>query len=273
MKTQAVSSKLSPAQRKRLRLLLTKKGRAELGEFIGEGIRLLEESIHLGRLPLRVYYAEAKVADRGRSLLHDFKKAGVVIRAISALEMKQLSDTETSQGMIGIFKKPEFTSAELYKDNSRRIMLLDNISDPGNAGTLVRSALAFGFDLALFSTESVEPFNPKVVRASAGAILGLPIITVSISDIAVLKAKRDLTVILGDLRGERLDTAVEHISPEKAIILVIGSESAGVSNELRELADITVRIDHETRVESLNAAVAGSIIMKELHDRSGKRSQ
>jgi len=267
MKTQGISKKLSQAEKKRLRSLHNRKGRVREKRFIAEGVRLLEDSIRHRWLPEKVYYAGAIIGERGRRLIGRLASFDVPIRAVSALDMKQISSTETSQGVAGLFRMRQYDAGEIIKDIHRRILLLDKISDPGNAGTLIRSACAFGFDLVLMTPDSVEPFNPKVVRASAGAVLALPVMVVSISEIIKSKVRKKMLLIAGDLKGIKTEAGLKKIRAGRSFILAIGSEAAGVSDELKKYADIRLRINHDKKVESLNAAVAVSRIMKGLYDK------
>lgn len=273
MKMQGISKKLTRAEKKKLKSLHTKKGRAREKQFVAEGVRLLEDSLRHKWLPEKAYYAKTIISDRGRRLIGRLAHSKVAVEAVSAEDMKQISDAEASQGLVCIFRMPEYDPEEVYKDTYRRILILDNVSDPGNAGTLIRSAGAFGFDLVLITPDSVEPFNPKVVRASAGAVFGLPVMIISISQIIKSQKRKKMKLIVGDLKGIQSDVGLRRMRLGKNFMLAIGSESTGVSPKLRESADIRFKINHDTRVESLNAAVAGSIIMKELYDRFLKKSK
>lgn len=264
---QGISSVLCRAEKSLLKSLLTKKGRNKEKRFIAEGVRLLEESIRHKWLPGKVYFAESLISARGEQLISRFVEFGVPVLAISSRDLEKLSDSKTSQGVFGLFEIPAPKIEKMLKDNLRYVLLLDNISDPGNAGTLIRSACAFGFDLVLMSSTGVDPFNPKVVRSSAGAIFALPIVTVAIKEILRLKKKGNFTMIIAVLEGKEPGIGFKNLRGNRNFILAVGSEATGLSPEIREMADIKIRIGHENRAESLNAAVAGSIIMRDLYDR------
>ncbi len=267
MEKQAITSRLTQSEKKKLKSLLTKKGRNREKLFIAEGIRVLEESLKFRRWPQKVYYAPSEIAVRAKKLINDFRNLSIPIQASSAKALNQLSDAETGQGVLGLFEIPQYIDDELIK-NCHYVLLLDNISDPGNAGTLIRSALAFGFDTVLFLSNSVDPYNPKVVRSTAGAIFGLKVKTVEVADIIYIRKKLKIPLITADLNGNRMETELKKIKSFNDFIFAIGSERAGLSTEIKKLADLSLRIDHRQEVESLNAAVAGSIIMYRLF--SGK---
>jgi TrmH family RNA methyltransferase len=260
---------LTKGERKRIRSLQTKKGRLKEGRFIAEGIRLLEESIRNNRLPEAVYYSENLISENGQELIKRFRTLKVPMHMTSRRDAESISDTHTAQGILGLFAIPsiEFASISRYK----RILLLDNLTDPGNAGTLIRSACAFGIELVLMTPNSVDPFNPKVVRATAGAVFACPIAVAPIKNIAAFKKNNRFQLISADPYGEELNMGLKKV--KEKFILAIGSEAAGLSSEIVSMTDIDVRIQHSPKVESLNAAVAGSIIMKELFERFSHRRQ
>jgi len=255
---------VSNTELKKVKLLLTKKGRKEQRMFLAEGIRLLEESIRFRFWPRTVYYTPSMLSDRGEELLKQFESSGVRTVKLSARQLNSLADTETPQGIVGLFSMPADDMGELYSLHQRMLLLCENVSDPGNLGTLVRSALAFGFDLVLLCGNTAEPYAPKVVRASAGAVFGVRMAEVSSKEVDALIAKEGISIIASDLSGEADFGFLKERVKNRKILLAIGSEATGLSKVILERADIRVRIRHLHTVESLNAAVAGSIIMKEL---------
>jgi TrmH family RNA methyltransferase len=155
---------------------------------------------------------------------------------------------------------------ELSQPHHRKLLLCEEISDPGNLGTLVRSALAFGFDAVLLIGHTAEPYAPKVARASAGAIFGLRVCEISLMDLDDLVGRHHMVVIASDLSGAAELETVRKTIKRRKILLAVGSEATGLSKAVLDRADVRVRIRHSEKVESLNAAVAGSILMKEVHD-------
>jgi TrmH family RNA methyltransferase len=258
-------SKITAAEKKRLRALLTKKGRQEAGQFLAEGIRLLEESLHHRYYPIEVFYVPAQLDSRSVALIENYRRAGIAGREITSLEMKQISDTAANQGVLVLFNISRRDIKKMDNPKFRRILILDNISDPGNAGTILRSALAFGFNPVIFSENSVEPLNPKVVRSSAGAIFGIDLHSLSSAEIKEFIKKGNFKVIAADIKGDRLENIGRIVAPSDKIILAVGSEAEGLSPFINELCDLRIRISHTDKVESLNAAVAASILMKEIY--------
>jgi TrmH family RNA methyltransferase len=273
MEKQEISLRLSLSEKKKLRSLLTKKGRSKEKLFIAEGIRLLEESLKFKYRPKKIYYSQSIIDSRAKQLIGRFRKLSIPVVVVSEKEVSRISDTKASQGVLGLFDIPTCTNNESFYDDYCRILLLDNIADPGNAGTLIRSALAFGFDLIVVSTNSVEPYNPKVVRSTVGAIFGIKVITTVPVEIINMKKKKKRLLITADMDGVGLKTGLKNIRPDTDFIFAVGSEGEGLSAEIKKMADLKLKIGHKKCVESLNAAVAGSIIMRELYIKTIRKAK
>jgi TrmH family RNA methyltransferase len=166
--------------------------------------------------------------------------------------MRKLSSVETPQGIIGVCNKV------VNQKISDRVLLLDNLQDPGNIGTLIRSCAAFGFN-TIIANNTVDFFNDKVIRSSQGAIFKISLINASIIDF--VKGNSDYHFIATDLKAKN-DLSDFSIDNEK-VGLILGNEGQGISEDLLELADAKVKI-RMADMESLNVAVAGSIFMYQL---------
>ncbi|MDF1544368.1 MAG: RNA methyltransferase [bacterium] len=246
-------------EQKNVRALLTVKGRKQQGRFVAEGVRLLEEAIRQNYLPEKLYYSDHLLTERGRELINKCAQAGFRLIEASARQMAQMSEVKSSQGLLAVFKRSDQTLGESFDGSCRRILLCDNISDPGNLGTLLRSARAFGFETVILSGRPTDCSAPKVVRASAGAIFGLKIIPAQYDSIRKFAQLKRATLIASDLNAdESLDLNATMTDP---LILAVGSEADGVGPEIVAMSDQRIRIKHEAGVESLNAAAAGSILM------------
>jgi len=262
---------ISKAELKKLASLKTKKGRGEQQRFLAGGVRVLEEALKFNFLPVKLLYSQSVISERGRILVNQFKTKKVQIIAVSSREMDAVADTETAQGIMGVFNFLETSLSKLYKPFFRRLLLCDRINDPGNLGTLVRSGLAFDFDMILVTDNSVELFNPKVVRSSAGAIFALPVTKVTYEELSEFKHSQNIKMAAAVSHRAGNENCFEIpqslINEESSLILSIGSEAEGLSNAVLSLADYRVSIKHDAKVESLNAAVAGSILMHELFQK------
>lgn len=257
---------LTRTELKNLQALLTKKGRRQYGRFLAEGVRLMEESLRFSLRPDTVYFAPSELSERARKLIERFRHAGVSCREIPVRQLGQLADTKSPQGIVGVFTAPSVDLTQLYTRRHRTILVCDNVSDPGNLGTLVRSALAFGFRLVIAVGSTAEPFAPKVVRSSVGAAFGVKMAVAEYAELERLVKAEQITLLAATGTGEKSLTDCIRRDADSRYALVVGSEAEGLSGRILGLAACAVRIAHSPEVDSLNAAVAGSILMKGMYD-------
>ncbi len=258
-------SSLGQAARKKLKSLATLKGRQNHGLFLAEGIRVLEESCKFRFLPESVFFAEANLDHRAKALVDSLARSGCEMLSVNSKDINQLAESVTPQGIVAVFKIPDLELKKELSENDKFVLYLDDIADPGNVGTLIRSALAFGVDLVVLSPTTVDPFNCKVIRSSAGAIFGQKLAVGSIDDL--MKLCDDESILLGAQKGGvNIDKAMFSAKSGSRLLFAIGSEARGLSDPVLKHARLLVGIVHTDRVESLNAAVAGSIILKQIHD-------
>ena len=171
--------------------------------------------------------------------------------------MKKLSDLNSYPNVIGVVRKTEKNII------GRRILALDDIQDPGNLGTIIRSAVAFNIDTLILSPKTVDLYNSKVIRATQGMIFNLNIVTRDLNS-TIKSLKNDNYLILGtDVNN---GTDIRSINNLNKFVLIIGNEGQGMSKELSTLCDKNIYIKMNERVESLNAAVATSIILYEINN-------
>jgi TrmH family RNA methyltransferase len=248
--------------------LLTRKGRNAKHEFLAEGVRLLEEAVRHQFRPTRVYFSRSSLSDRGEKLLVTFRKARVDLCEIPSRQLEAIADTETPQGVVGQFAVPRRTLVELYRPETRKLLLCENIGDPGNLGTLIRSALAFDMEAVITIGSCAELYSPKVIRGSAGAAFGIGLIHAQWSDVKRMMKSFGTMLVASDLTASQSFDRVRHIGRKRGVMLAVGSEAAGLSDDLTRQAEIRVRIKHSPSVDSLNAAVAGSMLMRELYEES-----
>ncbi len=166
--------------------------------------------------------------------------------------MKKISRTKNPEGILAIAKMPQESSLEKKK----KILVLDGINDPGNLGTLLRTALAFGWEGIYLLASCCDPFNEKALRAAKGATFRLPYTLGKLDDFTVFCGKSDFQVLIADLAG----TPPEKVKPSEKRLLILGSEAKGISKELTTLGQ-PVSLPMSKTMESLNVAVAGGILM------------
>ena len=223
--------------------------------FVFEGVRLVEESVRAGVSPTFVFYTEAAQGvdnERSRSLLASLREMNVLCYAVSDPVMAVCSDTETPQGILAVLPIPSLHLPE----HPTFSLVLDQVRDPGNLGTTLRTALAAGVEQVLLAPGTVDVSNPKVVRAAMGAHLRLPVAALEWDAIAQAVAGCD--VWLAAAGGEMSYTAVNWTRPAA---LVVGGEAAGVGEQARAIAQGQVSIPMVAEVESLNMATATAVIL------------
>lgn len=248
---QTITSKDNPKLKAVRALLRFKKDRQEASAFVIEGVRALS-ALADGSALSQYTLKEIWVSSDAPELAEKFK---VPVYAIAHDVMEQLSDCRTSQGILGMVEyAPEPLVINPEKGN---YLLVDSLTDPGNLGTLIRSAVAFGFAGIFLHGDTVEVFNPKTVRATMGA---LPFIRHWKTGDEIFKTveKNDYELISTIIRGGENLHGMK-FGPKN--VLVIGSEANGVSEAVQKRATRHLSIPMSGDVESLNAAVAGSICM------------
>ncbi len=177
------------------------------------------------------------------------------IEVVSEKMLSSLATTKTNQNIICVCKVKDYGIESV--GNS---LILDNLQDPGNVGTLVRSALAFGFN-DIYLVEGADPYSEKVIRSSAGLIMNARLHVVDFETIKNNKKQIADIFMVADMHGENINQI--HL-PKGKVAVIIGNEGQGVSEKFRHLANKTVSIPMSSIVESLNAGVAGSIIMQKI---------
>ncbi len=257
---------LSNEQVKLVRALQTQRKRREQEKrFVIEGVRLIEEALKANADFDFVFYEETK-DERARKLLDELTRRRVSLIQTSTQIMRAVADTEHPQSVIAVVKNERLMIKDSAASNSisnlqSLILICDRISDPGNLGTLLRTAAAANVDAALLSPDTVDAFNPKVVRAGMGAHFRLPIESLSWEEIKARTA--NLKIYLADAEYGIRTTQYDLVDWTQPCALIVCSEAEGASDSAKALAQESVYIPMQRNVESLNAAVAGSIILFE----------
>lgn len=171
--------------------------------------------------------------------------------------MKKLSDLKSTPRVIGVVSMKE------TKDLGNKIVLLDNVQDPGNAGTIIRNAVAFGVDTIIFSKESVNPYNDKVVRSAQGMIFNVNIIVDDLSKRIKEIKEKNIKVIGTSLKTKR---NVNAMPKYEKYAVVFGNEGNGMSDEISKMCDVSYKISMDNKCESLNVGVSCGIILYKLFE-------
>lgn len=238
--------------------LKQKKYRQQCGLFLAEGLRTVEEAVRYGRVQ-RIFYT-AITDERTRSVLEEAAAQQLELICVSENVMKKIADTETPQGVIAVCEMQKNTLEKLLTDG-KMLLVLDRVGDPGNIGTMLRTADAAGLGGMVLLKGSADIYAPKTVRASMGSLFHVPVLS-NLSEEELVSAARKagyellVTCLDGadnlykaDLRGR--------------LAFVMGNEANGVSENLLKAADKRVFIPMQGRAESLNVAMAAGIVMFE----------
>ncbi len=250
-----ISSLHNPAI-KRARSLLRRKGRTEERAFLVEGVRAVRDMLDAGAEPSTLYVSDVDAhAD-----LMEIVPARTLVRRVSDAVLQSISDVPEPQGIIAEVQMDQIVTAPRHDVWSHDLIVVaDGVRDPGNMGTLIRTAAGAGVTQFLITPNSVDPFNPKCVRAAMGAHFRLSVAEFSAPQIADQLTSVPLIAIT-DADGESTYDAIDWTQP---CALVIGSEAVGPGPEMTRLATVSVRIPLARGLESLNAGVAGSHLVLE----------
>ncbi|MGD1995858.1 MAG: RNA methyltransferase [Anaerolineae bacterium] len=244
----------------KVRLVRTLQARRKVREeerlFVIEGVRLGEEAARAGVVPRFVFYTQsAEVDGRMKSLLSALGGMGAPCYEVSESVMEICSDVETPQGLLAVVP----ISSLPRSSHPTLTLILDQLRDPGNLGTILRTALAAGVEEVLLAPGTVDATNPKVVRAGAGAHFRLPVAALEWE--AIAEAVAGCRVYLAQTEGDRIYTEVDW---SESVAVIVGGEAAGAGRRARALALESVFIPMTGEVESLNAAVATAVVLFEV---------
>ena len=240
------------------------KRRREEQAFVIEGVRLAEEALHAGWIARQVLYTET-LDERGKVVVDGFSAPGVNAEQVSEAVMEAVSETQTPQGLLVVLA---MRTLPLPHDPNF-LLILDGVRDPGNLGTILRTAAAAGVQAVLVAPGCADTWSPKVVRAGMGAHFRLPIHNLGWMEIKQILKESDkrLKVYLADSSAGIPYTNADFRSP---MALIVGGEAIGAGSESASLADEKVHISMPGGSESLNAGIAASILLFEAIRQRGK---
>ncbi len=242
------------------RKLEQKKYRQRQGRFRVEGLQLLHMALDAGKQPLEVFFCETQFAgDEAPRLLERFQQAGAELIPVTAPVMDSLSDREVCQGLVVTFPLWQTEVTELSPGDRDLVVVLDRLQDPGNVGTLVRTADAVGAAAVVLIEPCADPFDPKTVRSSMGSLFNLPVLQTDDADGTLRYFKsHGLAIVGADVQlGQAWGAGVWR----GGTALVLGNEARGISADIQPLITDWVRLPIVGKAESLNVAVAGGVLM------------
>ena len=248
---------------KRVKQLETKKYRDRFGRFVIESPVWIRESLSVSIETDFVIYSDSYDqygGEEATSLLNVLEENGIDLYRVDDALFGYISGTQTPQGIMAVVAKPDWPEDVLSRNGSN-ILVLDRVADPGNLGTMLRTAEAAGFEAVIVLKGSTDPYGGKVSRASAGALMRLPVFFME--DGKELQERMQTCGKKILCTDPLSDNSYFDIDIAENTALVIGNEAKGVSEDIFERADVTCGIPMNGRTESLNAAVAAAVIMYE----------
>lgn len=248
---------LTARRRKEIASLARKKHRQQLGQMLVEGVRSVEAAILVGAPVVEVVVSENAMKDsRVQAML---QKTEVSVYVLPEREIARLSDVQASQGVLAVTRMPLCSEKELA--GAATILALDGVQDPGNVGTLIRTAAWFGIDAVLAGAGTADLFQPKVVRSAMGGLWEVQLAqTTHLSETLMRLQQQGMVCYGADLEG----MPASAWQPQHPSILVMGSEAHGLSPQVDAQLDERVAIggsSHRVGTESLNVAVAAGVLM------------
>lgn len=248
---------------KYIKKLFRRRFRGRESKFVVEGIRVIEEILE-SDVPVEVvlFSSQVKFTPRGCELIRIAQKSGITVLEVTEKIMNELSDTETPQGILAVVHRVDVNLDEIISSSPSLLVLVDGVQDPGNLGTIIRTAAGGGVEGVILLPGTVDLYNPKTLRSTMGNIFKIPIVVARDRE-EVLRKLSDagLKLIVGDPSAKK---AVFEVGLTGPVIIVVGNEGNGVKEDLLKLAGNVVNIPMSPGVDSLNVAVAAGIMIYEV---------
>jgi TrmH family RNA methyltransferase len=240
--------------------LAKRNAREETGLFLVEGPQAVGEVLAARPLSVVEIFATAAALDRNNAIVQAAAVAGVAIETVTEAVLEAMADTVTPQGVIATCRQFTPSVAEVLAGAPRLIAILEEVRDPGNAGTIIRAADAAGADGVIFTGNSVDAYNPKVVRSTTGSIFHVPVAqNGTLAEALTAVRGAGLQVLAADVKGADLPKVRGLL--DRPTAWVFGNEAHGLTDDSLRLTDRVVRLPIYGRAESLNLATAASVCL------------
>jgi len=238
--------------------LTRRKARERASLFVAEGVRTVEELVRSG-VPIRGALVTQQLLDgpRGNAIVASLEGRGAECTTVTDEEFRSAAGTENPQGVLAIAEVPARAIGSLGAADLARVLVLDAIQDPGNVGTLIRTAAALGARTVIALPGTVDPWNAKVVRGAAGGHFHVTVIMATLPEVLDLLTRANVPLWGADAGGR----AVADLRAPQALALAVGNEGAGLSPAVRAAASEIVSLPMAHGVESLNVAVAAGVLL------------
>lgn len=229
--------------------------------FLTEGMKMFEEAPEAAIKEIYVIEEVLQNLDRQSEVYKKLERVGY--ETVSKEVFGKMSDTQTPQGILTVLERPDYKLEELLKHPNPLFVVLEDLQDPGNLGTIVRTGEGAGVTAVLMTKKTVDIYNPKTIRATMGSVYRVPFVYVDdIQDTIKSLHNAGIKTYAAHLKGENY---YDSFSFKEGTAFLIGNEGNGLKQSTADLADFYLKIPMEGQVESLNAAIATSLLMYEVH--------
>lgn len=260
-----ITSNANPKVKQVIQWQTKAKERKKAGIFLAEGLKMFVEA---PEDKIREVYVSEEAAERFSGLpevADRLERTGY--ETVEEEVFRKMSDTQTPQGILCVIERPNYSPEQLLGVEKPLLVVLENLQDPGNLGTIVRTGEGAGITGVIMSRGTVDIYNPKTIRATMGSIYRVPFVYAEdLQETVKAMKRRGIHTYAAHLEGKKF---YDSFSFKEGTAFLIGNEGNGLSEELAELADEYLKIPMEGRVESLNAAVATALLMYEAHRQRG----
>lgn len=247
--------------------LQRRKAREEAQLFVIEGWRFVEEGVRRNAPIKKVFVCLERAQVEWQPLLRRLRERGIPFEEVDERVLRKMSSTEEPQGILAIVRQTNYSWSDLHINLKTVVLVLDGIQDPGNLGTILRTALASGVRYVCLTPGTVDLYNPKVLRSTMGAVFSLVILPgQQPEEILNFCRKQGLSVLMGDIQGEPI---YQTNLSDRPLALVVGNEGKGPSPAFRDADIRCVTIPMAQEVESLNVAMATGIMLYEIVRQRG----
>jgi RNA methyltransferase, TrmH family len=248
-----------------IRDLHRRRGRERRGLALAEGVRLVEEALASGvTIPGAAVAPALESTTRGKALKATLLGAGVTLDEVTDAELEELADTEHPQGIVAVIEPKRWALGDVRMNPGSTILVLDGVQDPGNVGTMLRTALGLGAAGLVALKGTADLTNSKVIRGAMGASFRLPAVSAAPDEFVAWARLQRAEIWVADAAEDTGDRQQTRRTDRPAVALVVGNEGAGVGATLAAAADRRIAIPLTRGVESLNVAVAAGILLYEV---------
>jgi RNA methyltransferase, TrmH family len=248
-----------------IRDLHRRRGRERRGLALAEGVRLVEEALAAG-ISIRgaAVSPTLESTTRGKALKAALTDRSIRLEEMADTDLEALADTEHPQGVAAVIEPKRWTLDDIRLISGTTLLVLDGVQDPGNVGTMLRTALGFGATGVVALKGTADLTNPKVIRGGMGATFRLPAVPASPDEFVAWSRLQRAEIWVADLTGESPDRWARRSAQRAPVALVVGNEGAGISPSIEAAANRRIAIPLASGVESLNVAVAAGILLYEV---------